>query len=251
MFIPIGDEPNPHHLPLMTVALIAVNVAVFLLVALPMSTRPADPADPLLAQYLQVLARQLPPGTSLSEAARQISAYDLFVFQYGFRVNAPGVITLFTSMFMHAGFMHLAGNMLYLWIYGNNVEHRLGSVQFLFWYLVTGVAAVVFHAAFNLRSPTPLVGASGAISGVLGFYLVWFPRNVVKVWMFLFPFYVGVVKIGALWVLGLYLVLDNLLPFLVARGEGGGVAHGAHIGGFLTGMAVAWIMDRFAARRAA
>jgi len=131
--------------------------------------------------------------------------------------------------------------MLYLWIFGNNVEARLGPLRFLFWYLVTGVAAVALHAVMNLRSPAPLVGASGAISGVLGFYLLWFPRNVVKVWVFLFPFYIGVVRVGAVWVLGIFLLVDNLLPLLIVP-AGGGVAHGAHIGGFLAGMAAAWIM---------
>jgi membrane associated rhomboid family serine protease len=243
MFIPIGDEPNPHQLPVMTVALIVINVAVYALVTLPLGMRPANHADPLFAEYLRSLVQLLPPGTSLEQVAAQVSAYDLFAFRYGFRVNAPRVFTLFSSMFLHAGVMHVAGNMLYLWIYGNNVEYRLGPVGFLFWYLATGVAALAFHAVFNLGSPVPLLGASGAISGVLGFYLVWFPRNVVKVWIFLFPFYMGVVQIGAVWVLGLYLLLDNLVPFLLAP-AGGGVAHGAHIGGFLAGMAAAWLMRR-------
>jgi membrane associated rhomboid family serine protease len=246
MFIPIGDEPNPQQLPLMTVVLIAINVAVFLLLSLPLSSQPADPGDPLLAQYLRALAPHLPPGVSLSEAARQVTAYDLVVFRFGFRVDTPRFATLFTSMFLHAGVMHLAGNMLYLWIYGNNVEYRLGRWQFLFWYLFTGAAAVALHAVLNPGSPLPLVGASGAISGVLGFYLVWFPRNRVKVWVFLFPFYMRVVSIGAVWVLGIFLLLDNLLPFLIAP-AGGGVAHGAHIGGFLAGAAVALLMRRRAA----
>jgi membrane associated rhomboid family serine protease len=227
----------------MTVALVAMNVVVFLVVSLPLSLRLADPADPLLAEYLHALAPMLPPGVSLEQAAREVTAYDLFVFRYGFRVDAPGLLQLFSCMFLHAGLLHVAGNMLYLWIFGNNVEYRLGAPAFLFWYLATGVAATGFHAAFNLHSPTPLLGASGAISGVLGFYLVWFPRNVVKVWVFLFPFYIGVVHIGAIWVLGFYLLMDNVLPFILAP-AGQGVAHGAHIGGFLAGMAVAWVMSR-------
>jgi membrane associated rhomboid family serine protease len=225
----------------MTVALIAVNVSVFLLLFLPLGMRPADPGDPLLAEYLRSLAPLLPTGTSMAQAAQAVSAYDLVLFRYGFRPAAPSWIALFSSMFLHAGLLHVAGNMLYLWIFGNNVEARLGPLQFLFWYLVTGVAAVALHAVINLHSPAPLVGASGAISGVLGFYLVWFPHNVVRVWVFLFPFYIGVVRIGALWLLGIYVLVDNLLPFLVAPSDGG-VAHGAHIGGFLAGMAAAWIM---------
>jgi membrane associated rhomboid family serine protease len=247
MLLPVGDEPNPHHVPAMTVALIVVNVAVYLLITLPMSSRPADPHDPLLAEYVRAIAPLLPPGQSPAELLQQVSAYDLTVFRWGFRPDTFNWLTLLTCMFLHGGFLHLAGNMLYLWIYGNNVEHRLGAPGYLFWYLATGVAATLFHMLFSLRSPIPLVGASGAISGVLGFYLIWFPRNVVKVWVVLFPFYVGLVNIGAIWMLGMYLILDNLLPFLVSP-TGGGVARGAHIGGFLAGAAVALVMGRSARR---
>lgn len=243
MFLPIGDEPNSHHLPVMTIALIVVNCAVFLLVTLPLSGRPVDPADPLLAQYLKALMPQLPPGTSVRDVLQEISAYDLAVYGWGYRGDAPSLITLFTAMFMHAGFMHLAGNMLYLWIYGDNVEHRLGAPAFLFWYLVTGAAATLAHAFLSKHSGVPLVGASGAISGVLGFYLVWFPHNKVKIWIFLFPFYIGVVHFSAVFVLLVYLFLDNVLPILVA-GAQGGVAHGAHIGGFIAGMAAAFVLGR-------
>jgi membrane associated rhomboid family serine protease len=241
MFLPIGDEPNSHHLPVITIALIAVNVAVFVLVTLPLGMRPPDPADPALLEYLRAILPLLPPGTSPEAALRQISAYDLVVFEWGFRPAAASPVTLFTSMFLHGGFLHLLGNMLYLWIYGDNVEHRLGGAGYLFWYLATGVAAALFQTAFSLGSQIPMVGASGAISGVLGFYLVWFPRHVVKVWVFLFPIYMGVVRVGATIVLVMYLVLDNIVPFLLAQGQGG-VAHGAHIGGFLAGMAAAWAL---------
>jgi len=241
MFLPIGDEPNPHHLPVMTIAIIAVNVAVFLLLTLPLSTRAADPTDPLLMEYLRALLPSLPHGMPLEQLAGQVSAYDLVVFRWGYRSGDPSVVTLITAMFLHGGFMHLFGNMLYLWIYGNNVEHRLGAPAYLFWYLAAGIAATLFHALFNTGSQIPLVGASGAISGVLGFYLVWFPRHVVKIWMFLIPFYIGVVRINATIVLVMYLVLDNLLPMLMSGGQGG-IAHGAHIGGFIAGMGVAGAM---------
>lgn len=174
-----------------------------------------------------------------------MSAYDLFVFAHGYKPGAPHVADLVLSLFLHGGLMHLVGNMLFLWIYGDNVEHRLGGLAFLFWYLVTGVAATLAFAAFAGDSMIPLVGASGAISGVLGFYFLWFPRNTVRMFVFLFPFFMNVVSIPARIVLGIYLVLDNLLPFLLSGGSGGGgVAHGAHIGGFVAGLAVAWIMDR-------
>jgi len=248
MFLPIGDEPNPHHLPAMTILIIAINVAVFLLVTLPMSARPADPADPLLLEYLRAVLPHLPAGVPLGELAAQVSAYDLVVFRWGYRPGDPQLLALVSAMFLHGGFMHLAGNMLYLWIYGNNVEHRLGAAGYLFWYLATGIAATLFHALFNRGSAIPLVGASGAISGVLGFYLVWFPRHVVKMWVFLIPFYIGMLRINATVVLVMYLVLDNLLPMLV-RGAQGGIAHGAHIGGFVAGMAVAFAMRAYARAR--
>jgi hypothetical protein len=145
-------------------------------------------------------------------------------------------------MFLHGGFMHLFGNMLFLWIYGDNVERRLGGVPFLLWYLLTGVVATLTHALVFSSSDVPLVGASGAISGVLGFYFIFFPRNTVRMLAFLPPFLMQVFEIPARLVLGMYLLFDNLVPFLFA-GEGG-VAHGAHIGGFIVGGIAAWVMDR-------
>jgi len=182
---------------------------------------------------------------TVSELVRGISAYDLFVFRYGFRPSAPQWLNLLTSIFLHGGFLHLFGNMLFLWIYGDNVEHRLGRVRYLFWYLFTGVAATLFYALFAWGSKLPLVGASGAISGVLGFYFLWFPRNTVRLFVFLFPIFMNVVEVPARWVLGFYLVIDNLLPFLFAGEQGGGgVAHGAHLGGFVAGLAIAWFGNR-------
>lgn len=245
MILPLGDAPNPRGTPFLTYGLILANCAIFLLITVPLGARTPDPNDPALWEYLRVISRALPRAVPAEELLRQTSAYDLFVFQYGFRPAAPSMITLFTAMFLHGGFLHLFGNMLFLWIYGDNVEHRLGRMTFLFWYLATGVAATLFHALFSLDSPLPLIGASGAISGVLGFYFIWFPRNTVRLLFFFFPFFMNVITVPARFVLGFYLLVDNLLPFLVIRGtQGGGVAHGAHIGGFLAGLAVAWYMDR-------
>ena len=245
MILPLGDAPNPRGTPFLTYGLILANCAVFLLITLPLSARSPDPNDPALWDYLRVVSRALPRPVPVEELLRQTSAYDLFVFHYGFRPATPSVTTLFTAMFLHGSFLHLFGNMLFLWIYGDNVEHRLGRVPFLFWYLATGVAATLFHALFALDSPVPLIGASGAISGVLGFYFIWFPRNTVRLLFFFFPFFMNVITVPARFVLGFYLLVDNLLPFLVTRGtQGGGVAYGAHIGGFLVGLAAAWYMDR-------
>jgi len=140
--------------------------------------------------------------------------------------------------------MHLLGNMLFLWIYGDNVEHRLGRAGYLLSYLATGIAATLGHWALNPGSPFPSVGASGAISGLLGFYFVFFPRNRVRILLPFFPFFFQVIEVPARLVLGFYLVIDNLLPLVVTGGAGTGVAYGAHIGGFAAGLAAAWLLER-------
>ena len=245
MFLPLGDEPNPRGVPAVTYTLIGINVAVFLFVTLPLSAvRPALD-DPALFEYLNAIRPQLPSRMEAERLLMQVSAYDLVVFSYGFRPADPSVIALLTSLFLHGGFMHLAGNMLFLWIYGDNVEHRLGPARYLVAYLGTGVLATLSHAVLDFGSVLPMVGASGAISGVLGFYFIWFPRNRVRLWIMLFPFFMNVIYAPARLVLGVYLIVDNLLPFLVTRGAGGGgVAYGAHIGGFLGGLAFAWWSER-------
>ena len=245
MFLPLSDAPNPQRVPWMTYALIAANVAVFVLFNIPLGTTPASRADPRLAEYVAAIREALPPDVPLAEAIGQITAYDLFVFEHGFRPAAAEGIDLLTSMFLHGGFMHLFGNMLFLWIYGDNVEYRLGRLRYLLAYLATGVAATLFFTLLSPGSTLPLVGASGAISGVLGFYFLWFPLNVVRVLVFLFPILMRVFEIPARIVLGVYLVWDNIVPLLITAGQGGGgVAHGAHIGGFVAGLAGAWVIDR-------
>jgi len=241
MFLPISDAPNPKGRPYATIALIALNVLAFMLINLPLGTQPPNPEDPAFAEYVEFLSQLVTSRQQLEQAVRQVSAYDLFVFEHGFRPAQPSLFDLLFSMFLHGGFMHLFGNMLFLWIYGDNVEHRLGIPLFIFWYVATGAAATLFHALFFASSDVPLVGASGAISGVLGFYFIWFPRNTVRVLVFLPPFFMQAFEVGARIVLGFYLVIDNVLPFLFAGA--GGVAHGAHIGGFLAGMAVAFFMN--------
>jgi len=244
MILPLGDAPNPQGTPFVTYALILANCAAYILIALPLSAQAPDPNDPALWEYVRLVKQTLPRQAPVEEILSHISEYDLFVFRYGFRPAAPAVATLFSAMFLHAGFLHLFGNMLFLWIYGDNVEKRMGHLSYLFWYLATGVAATLFHTLFAPESPLPLIGASGAISGVLGFYFLWFPRNSVRLLFVFFPFFMNVFMVPARIVLGLYLLADNLLPFLITRGAGGGVAHGAHIGGFLAGLVVAWVMDR-------
>ncbi len=242
MFLPISDSPNPPGTPYVNYLFIGLNVAVFLFVSLPLTNAPVNPGDPLLIDYLKVMGVRNAMQARI--AIDQLSAYDLFVFRHGYRPGAPSVQTLFSSLFLHGGWMHLLGNMLFLWIFGDNVEHRLGRLCYVLFYLGAGVAATLFFAIFVPGSLVPLVGASGAISGVLGCYFLWFPRNRVRTFVFLFPILMTTLFIPARWVLGFYLMVDNLLPFLVNRGGGGGVAHGAHIGGFIAGFALAYAVDR-------
>lgn len=239
MFVPIGDRYNPEGFtPWVNYGLIAVNVAVFVLITLPLSGQPANPNDPLALAYLDAVRDGV---SNPSVFLGQLSAYDLFVYEHGFKPGAPALGDLFSSMFLHGGFMHLAGNMLFLWIYGDNVEYRLGRVTYLLVYLATGVVATVTFAVFAAGSLTPLVGASGAISGVLGLYFIFFPRNEVRVFVALFPFFFESFWIRARWVLGFYVVVDNILPFVV--GTSSNVAYGAHLGGFFAGLGVAWLVE--------
>ncbi|MFH1809642.1 MAG: rhomboid family intramembrane serine protease [Pseudomonadota bacterium] len=235
MFLPIGDTPNPvRFTAYVNWALILANVVVYLLLTVPLSSQGVDPRDPAVQALLRhVLGDGLDPLVALN----QLTAYELFVFEHGYISAAPQATDLFSSMFLHGGFWHLAGNMLFLWIYGDNVEHRLGRVGYLVAYLGTGAVATVSFGWLAGPSWTPLVGASGAISGVLGCYFLLFKRNQIKLLVALFPFFFDVILLPARWVLGFYVVVDNMLPFVV--GSSSNVAYGAHLGGFCAGLLVA------------
>ena len=152
----------------------------------------------------------------------------------------PGAdfITVFTSMFMHGGWLHLGGNMLYLWIFGDNVEDRFGHAKFALFYLLCGIAATVAQVAVSAGSHVPNLGASGAIAGVLAAYLILFPRGQVKVLMGR-----GVVPMPALVVIGLWIVLQfiNGVGSITQSAETGGVAYMAHIGGFVAGLVLTFL----------
>lgn len=153
-------------------------------------------------------------------------------------VWVPTYATVFTSMFLHGGWMHLIGNMLYLWVFGNNIEAAMGHVKFTIFYFLCGVAAVLAQGVPDMESEIPMVGASGAISGVLGAYLLLYPRA--KVTMILPIFIIlKTFKIPAMIVLGGWFVMQ-LVSSVMSPGEGGGVAFGAHIGGFIAGMALVY-----------
>jgi rhomboid family protein len=247
MFFPLGDTPNPPGRAYVNWGLIGLNVGVFLFVSLPLMSAHPDLNNPLLTDYLNAVGVR--GNIPVEMILRQVRAYDLFVFEYGYRPAVASLPTLFSSMFLHAGWLHLFGNMLFLYIFGDNVEHRLGGVKYLLTYLATGAAAALFFALFAPHSQIPMIGASGAISGVLGLYFVWFPRNRVRTFVFFFPFIMQTLLIPCRFVLGFYLIVDNLLPFLLGGSDGGGVAHGAHIGGFLAGLGIAWYGDRLAGFR--
>lgn len=156
--------------------------------------------------------------------------------------------TIFTSMFMHAGWLHLGGNMLYLWIFGDNVEDNFGHLKFLLFYLACGIAATFAQLAFSAGSNVPNLGASGAIAGVLGAYILLFPRGQVRVLMGR-----GVIPMPALVVIGLWIVLQLVsgVGSITQSAETGGVAYMAHIGGFVAGLILTFVLRTTTARQAA
>jgi membrane associated rhomboid family serine protease len=212
VFFPIRDNNPTNRKPILTIALIVVNSLVFLL------------------SYL--LGRQ--------GMERLVYLYgftpDLFFNTHGeFVVPNWIYLTPLTSMFMHGGWLHLIGNMLFLWIFGNNVEDYFGPVKFLTFYLLSGLAAIAMYSLFSLDSQVPLVGASGAIAGVMGAYLVLHPRA--EVTCLVFFFIVTFVTLPAKLVLGIWFVIQ-LAMSLTGNTSGGGVAWLAHVGGFVFGWVV-------------
>jgi membrane associated rhomboid family serine protease len=210
---PIGDDDSAERtVPVVTYALIALNVLVFFL--------ELSGGEPFIERW-SVVPRRL--------------------------TQNPGgdFITVFTSMFMHGGWLHLAGNMLYLWIFGDNVEDRFGHAKFALFYLICGIAATFAQVAVSAGSNIPNLGASGAIAGVLGAYLILFPRGQVRVLMGR-----GVVPMPALVVIGMWIVLQfiNGVGSITQSAETGGVAYMAHIGGFVAGLALTFL---FGGRRVA
>ena len=218
--IPLHDD-NPTELqPILTVAIIAACVVVFFWES-SLGPERIEAAVYSLGVIPAVLLdrAQLPPEVAL----------------------IPPGATVFTSMFLHGGLMHLAGNMLYLWIFGNNVEDAMGHIRFAIFYLLCGIAAVFGQVLQDPGSEVPMIGASGAISGILGAYLLLYPTARVLV---LVPigFVMQTVRLPAGWVLGFWFVAQ-LLSSALSEG-GAGVAWFAHIGGFIAGMALIPIFKR-------
>lgn len=151
----------------------------------------------------------------------------------------PAWMTMFTSMFIHGDWMHFAVNMLFLWVFGDNIEDRFGHLRYLLFYLAAGVAAVLFQTVTDTTSQLPTIGASGAIAGVLGAYLILFPTSRIRTLVFFF--FIMFVRIRALFLLGFWFLLQFFggIGSLGPSAQGGGVAYWAHVGGFLLGITVA------------
>ena len=219
--IPLRDENPTHRAPVVTIALIAANVAVFFW-QLMLPPRGAEAAVLSLGLIPAVLfgSVELPPEIR----------------------TVPALLTRITSMFLHGGFLHLAGNMLYLWIFGDNIEDRMGRGRFLAFYVLCGIAAALAQALPDPRSEIPMIGASGAVSGVLGAYLLLYPRAPVLVVIpLLIVFYT--IHVPAVIVLGIWFV-GQLLSSLAQQGEAG-VAFRAHVGGFLVGLLLIRLFVRY------
>ena len=210
--IPISDDNPSRSTPYVTLTLVGLCVLAFLW-ELSLGAK-ADGALTVLGFTPDTL------GNPESESAPWL--------------GIPPWATIFTSMFLHAGFLHIAGNMLYLWIFGNNIEDAMGHFKFALFYLVCGVAAALTMVLMDPTSQTPIVGASGAISGVLGAYMLLFPRArvhvVVPLWFLFYPFWVR-----AVWVVGIWFALQLVTAALTPPSEPG-VAWWAHVGGFAAGM---------------
>jgi len=180
---------------------------------------------------------------TLSEEALDAFFYSAGVVPYLLThpTGAAPYSTLLTSLFLHGGFTHLIGNMLYLWIFGDNLEDRLGIPLYLLFYFACGVVATIAQIAVDPASDVPMLGASGAIAGVLGGYLVLFPGVRVRGLIF-FGYFARMADLSALWVLGFWFVLQVVEGFAsLGSLMGGGVAFFAHIGGFVAGLVLMWL----------
>ncbi|HEV2173299.1 MAG TPA: rhomboid family intramembrane serine protease [Nitrospira sp.] len=218
--IPLHDDNPTERTPVVTIAFIVACALVFLY----QSSLPLQPGEMFIFQYGAIPALLFGKVDLPATIPAAIPAY----------------VTLVTSMFLHGGWMHLIGNMLYLWVFGNNIEDVMGHARYVVFYLTCGVLAALSHAITDSSSTIPMVGASGAISGVLGAYVLLFPRAHVLVFM---PG-IGMTRVAAFIVLGMWFVLQLLSGGMSIGTTGGGVAFFAHIGGFVAGMVLIGFFKR-------
>ncbi len=227
MLLPLRDYRPSGSFPIVTVAIIALDVLIYLYQALILGDQPS------------------PYRVRVGFHVERLSLEELFLFTYGAQpcevlgrctpfppASFPIWLTVITAMFLHGGVLHLVGNMWYLWIFGDNVEDAMGHGRFLLFYLLTGVIAALAQIFANPSSQIPMIGASGAIAGVLGAYMVLYPQGRVLTLLWVF-YFIRFIELPALIVLGFWFLIQllsySLNPF------GGGVAWMAHIGGFLAG----------------
>ena len=232
MFAPVGtEEIIPRRtFPAVTAIIVAINILVFLYQAFVLITR----GEEGLNAMIQAVA--LVPG----------------LVTEGQSVVLPFYLTFFTAMFVHGGLLHIASNMIYLVVFGDNVEDLMGPVLYIFFYLLCGLAASVAQIAADPTSMIPNVGASGAIAGVLAGYLLLLPTGTVRILFFLPPFS-RIARIPALFFISLWFILQIFggAMSLGASSESGGVAYWAHVGGFLAGLALAFVYKQIMRRRLA
>ena len=221
--LPIGDENLPGRgFAWVTASLIAANIAVFILLQ-------QASGDNSFTSGWSAIAREITTGVDLTHSVPVVIGGTDYLIQQAPGPN-PIYLTLLSSMFMHGSWLHLGGNMLFLWIFGDNVEHRAGRLLYLVAYLAAGLVGSLAQILSDPTSQIPSLGASGAISGVLGAYLVLFPRNRVTAFVFRF-----LVQIPALAAIGMWIALQVISSLADPTGAGG-VAYMAHIGGFAAGV---------------
>jgi membrane associated rhomboid family serine protease len=251
--IPIGDNQRSRTTPFVTWGIILLNVAVFLYML-------------SLTNTLTGTRRQIISGfndqtngvcygfeTDPTEANRFVCEWAFQPKEWFDSVSGDGeaqegalriLVTIVTSMFLQGGWLHIGGNMLFLWVFGDNVEDRLGHLKYLVFYLVTGIVAALVQGFINPDSIVPVLGASGAVAGVLGAYIVYFPRATVRV---IIPFFILIfipIPLPAFIMIGLWFLQNLFAGYATiadAADPGGGVAWFAHIGGFILGMVVAFL----------
>jgi len=221
---PYKDDNPTFRTPVVTFALIAANVAVWVL----LQGMGQSPALEQSVCHLGLVPGHLLGGIPAGASVR------LGPNEYCRLGDLPGWATVLTSMFTHGGWMHIIGNMWFLWLFGNNVEDSTGRFRFLVFYLLCGVAAAAAQSLANPHSQIPMVGASGAISGVMGAYVLLYPRVRVHTLLFL-GFYATKIALPAYLMLGYWLAIQVLSGTLSIGQEGGGVAFLAHVGGFVAG----------------
>jgi rhomboid family protein len=233
--IPLKDDIPTRRFPVLTVAIIAICCAVYFLFERGLWDL-GDTGNERVFEYGAIPYEVSHPGDECGEAGATIACEGQTGVMGTAPDQAPWWITLFTSMFLHGSLLHLAGNMLFLWIFGNNIEDSMGRVRFVVFYLVGGLAALGLQIVTDPDSAIPTVGASGAIAAVLGGYALLYPRARVITLIFIIIIFT-VVELPALLVLGFWFLLQLLPAFSEPVGDGGGgIAYFAHIGGFLFGL---------------